>query len=79
MLSERFSEQLQKEIDAGIIKPVDIRNLMVNVVGLCIFPVLAKPIVQGVIFDNDKKEYKQFLKQRKEHVTQFVIDAIKAK
>ncbi len=76
-LIDKFNIQLQEEVEQGIIKPIDARNLMVNIVGLCIFPIVAKPIVQGVIFGNDKKQYNDFLKQRKEHVIDFVISSIK--
>ena len=78
MLIHKFNAQLKRESERGIIKPIDAINLMVNVIAVCIFPILAKPIIMGVMFENNKKQYKEFLKQRKEHVTQFLIDAIKA-
>lgn len=69
----------EKEMDAGNIKRMDPRELMINVIGLSVFPFAAKPLMQIMFFDNDKKSYKEFLKQRKETVKKFVLDAILVK
>jgi len=66
----------EKEMDAGNIKRMDPRELMINVIGLSVFPFAAKPLMQIMFFNNDKKAYKEFLKQRKETVKQFVLDSI---
>lgn len=78
-LFEKFDNQLQDEVNKGIIRSVDSRNLMTNVIGLCIFPIVARPIIQGVMFNNDKKEYEAFLAQRKQFVVDFIINSIKVK
>jgi TetR/AcrR family transcriptional regulator len=77
-LLETIENQIQKEVDEGILKPISARNLMTNVVSLCIFPIVARPILQGILFDNNKKDYDAFLKQRKEFVKEYIINSIKA-
>jgi len=77
-LFEKFDAQLKIEAEKGIIKPIDARNLMTTVIGMCIFPIVARPIIQGIMFNNDKKEYDVFLSQRKKFVTEFIINSIKA-
>jgi TetR/AcrR family transcriptional regulator len=77
-LFENFDNQLKSEAEKGIIRPIDARNLMTTVIGMCIFPIVARPIIQGIMFNNDKKEYDVFLSQRKKFVTEFIINAIKA-
>ncbi|MGE0089224.1 MAG: TetR family transcriptional regulator [Bacteroidales bacterium] len=77
-LLENFNNQIQEEVKKGIIRPIDAKNLMVNVVGLCIFPFIARPIIQGLLFNNNKKAYDEFLTQRKQFVTEFIINSIKA-
>jgi AcrR family transcriptional regulator len=74
---ELFQKQIDSEVEKGIIKPIDVRNLMTNIIGLCIFPIVARPIIQGIMFNNDKKEYETFLHQRKDFVIDFVINSIK--
>jgi len=78
-LFEKFDNQLQDEVNKGIIRSVDSRNLMTNVIGLCIFPIVARPIIQGIMFNNNKEEYDVFLAQRKKFVTDFIINSIKIK
>ena len=75
---EKFEAQIQAEVKAGIIKPITLQNLMTNVIALCIFPVVARPILQGILFENDKKQYSEFLSQRKDFVKEFIINSIKA-
>lgn len=75
---ERLNEQIQIEVEKGIIKPIGVQNLMTSVVSLCLFPIVAKPVLKGILFNNEEKSYKAFLKQRKEFVKDFVINSIKA-
>ncbi len=75
---ENFDKQIKTEVEAGILKPVDARNLMVNIIGMCIFPIIGRPVIQGVLFENNKAKYNEFLKQRKEFVKEFIINSIKA-
>ncbi len=77
-LFKLFQSQVDSEVKEGIIKPIDVKNLMTNIIGLCIFPIVARPIIQGIMFDNNKKEYDTFLAQRKDFVTDFIINSIKA-
>lgn len=77
-LLERLELQIAGEVEKGIVKPISARNLMTNVVSLCIFPIVARPILQGVLFDNDKNEYEAFLKQRRVFVKEYIINSIKA-
>lgn len=72
----RFSDSINKEIKEGKIIQIEPEQLIVNIIALCIFPVVARPIVQGVIFDNDKARYKEFLESRKKEVARFVINSI---
>jgi AcrR family transcriptional regulator len=73
----RFSAVIQKEIDEGHIRPIQPEQLMVNMISLCVFPIVARPIIQGVIFENDKKRYNDFLESRKTEVSNFIIQSIK--
>ena len=67
---------LEKEMEAGNIQKMDPRELMINILGLSIFPFAAKPLMQIMFFENDKKAYREFLKQRKVTVKRFVLDSI---
>jgi TetR/AcrR family transcriptional regulator len=75
---ERFSKVIEEEIEKGTIKPIKPEQLVVNIIGLCIFPFVARPILQTVLFDNDKQKYKEFIESRKKEVSSFIINSIKA-
>jgi TetR/AcrR family transcriptional regulator len=72
-------EQIQQEIKKGNIINISPVQLIVNLLALCVFPIAARPLLQRVFFENNQKQYKQFLESRKKEVSQFVINSIKAK
>jgi TetR/AcrR family transcriptional regulator len=47
-----------------------------NMISLCIFPFLAKPMIQRLAGVDDKL-FKQLIEQRKSEVSRFIIDSIK--
>ena len=70
-------DSIQAEIDAGNIRPIDPKQLIANIIGLCIFPIVAKPILLVLLFNNNVEEYNNFLLARKKLVPQFIMDTIK--
>lgn len=76
---EKFAGTVRKEVEKGNIIPVEPEQLIVNIIALCVFPVVARPILQGVVFNEDKTRYNEFLESRKTEVAKFVINAISVK
>lgn len=72
-----FMTQVTREIEAGNIKNCDPRQLIVNLLSMCIFPFVAKPILKAVLFQNREEEYQKFIQDRKAEVTRFIIAAIR--
>jgi TetR/AcrR family transcriptional regulator len=72
-----FAAQIQKEIDAGVIRPVNPRHLIVNMLAMCVFPFVGRPIIKGILFQNDDVQYQVFLQERKTEITLFIINALK--
>lgn len=70
---------LKAAVDQGKISEIDPRQLMVNLLSLCIFPVAARPLIQYMFFDNDQAEFDRFLQERKKEVSKFIIHAINQK
>lgn len=65
-----------EEAKKGNIKPVDARELVINILSLTIFPLIAKPVITTVMKFEDN-EYSQVLEKRAESVTQFIMNSIK--
>ncbi|MBM3434974.1 MAG: TetR/AcrR family transcriptional regulator [Bacteroidetes bacterium] len=74
-----FVKQIEKEIEKGAIIPVDPYHLIVNMLAMCIFPFVAKPILMNVLFDQNPEKFSQFIQQRKKEVPEFIINAIRKK
>jgi AcrR family transcriptional regulator len=70
-----FFDQVKREVEAGNIRPIDGKQLLVNMLSLCIFPFLAKPMIQ-ILAGLSAAEFKAFIEARKTEVSKFVLDAI---
>ena len=74
---EMVFAQIRHEMEKGHIRPMDPRQLIVNMLALCIFPFAARPMIQGFIFNNDSAAFDLFLADRKKEVADFILNAIK--
>jgi AcrR family transcriptional regulator len=70
-------KKIQVEIDKGTIESCDPNQLILNILSLCIFPFVAKPIFVGLILDGDQLKFKQMIETRKKEVSIFIIKAIR--
>ena len=72
-----FEKLVEKEIKKGEIKNVDPKQLLVNILALCIFPYIGRPLLEVIIYDDNKNDYDNFLENRKKEVTELIINSIK--
>ena len=72
-----IKEQIDEAVINGEIKETNAKALIINVIALCAFPFIGKPLLKVIIFDDDDNAYDDFLKQRKKEVTKLIIDSIK--
>jgi TetR/AcrR family transcriptional regulator len=73
---KKFIDDIQSEGKKGIIKPINPLQLLLNIISLCVFPFVARPMFQ-LVTNIDKTMFDKILEQRKEEVSKFIIDAIK--
>ena len=74
---EVFENLVFKEIKNGRIKDVNPKNLLINILALCVFPYIGRPLTEVMIFNGDKNEYDNFLANRKKEITDLIINSIK--
>ena len=77
--TEPIFKAINVAMDRGEIIRMKPEHLVVNVVGLCVFPFAAKPVISFVAFDEDKAATQAFFEERKEEIKQFVFRAIQPK
>lgn len=73
-----LGEQLRKEAEAGVIRPLKVEDLMANLFSLCVFPFIAKNIFSSVL-EMSEEDYMVFLTARKKEIPTFIINSIKLK
>lgn len=70
-----LQKQIDREVSLGIIQPVKAEHLLVNIIAMCIFPFIARPIIQN-IFNMDETAYLKYLESRETEVISFVLKSI---
>lgn len=71
-----FSDQLEKEYEKGTIRQISALSLLLNIVSLCVFPAIIKPMAYQVN-DCDSSVFDLVIEDRKTEVADFIIKAIK--
>lgn len=73
---EVIKTQIAEEVEAGNIIPIKAEHLIANLISICIFPFIAKPVFMGLT-GMDQNAWHQFLEERKQIIPQTIITAIK--
>lgn len=74
-IPEAFVNQIQSEIDSGTMQKIDPREFIINTIGLCVFPLIARPMIE-TIFEMNDEQYQLFLEQRKKELPKFILNAV---
>lgn len=70
-----LQKQIDEESEQGLIRPQRAEHLIVNIIAMCIFPFVARPIVQNIFGMNDE-EYHIYLDSRQNEIIDFVLKSI---
>jgi AcrR family transcriptional regulator len=73
----RIELSLNEGIERGTIRPVKIRDLMMNIVSMNIATFVFLPVMEDVFPNMDKEEKQKYLKERRENNVQFVLDSLR--
>ncbi|MDD2307194.1 MAG: TetR/AcrR family transcriptional regulator [Prolixibacteraceae bacterium] len=73
-----FSDQLEKEYEKGTIQHISALSLLLNIISLCVFPAIVKPMVCGAI-NCDTALFDLLIEDRKTEVADLIIKAIQIK
>jgi len=67
-----MSGQFQQEIKAGKYKPATIALVLMNLLGLTVFPAIASPIIQNM-GDTNPEEYERLIRSRQPQIAEWVL------
>lgn len=68
--------QIEKEIADGIIKPINPKQLLMNMISMTVFPFAAQMMVKGMLQISDT-EFNQMMEERKTSIAEQIINSIK--
>ena len=71
----KFLAQIEKEVKKGTIKRISPMHLLMNLLGMTIFPFVAKPMILRNMRLDDL-QFRAAMEQRKKEIPKFIIDAI---
>ena len=67
---------MSKKLEEQGIKNMDPRHLIANLIGMVIFPFVARPMFQKIGFNDDPEAYDRFLEERKKEIPRFIRMAL---
>ncbi len=71
-----LNQFLKDEIEKGTIRNINTEQLLMSIISLCIYPIIAKPIFEFAL-DTDDAAYKKLMDERKQVLTDMIINYIK--
>ena len=72
----KFLAQVQQEIEAGNIRPVQPIQLFINILSMCIFPFMAQPMLEQVT-GIGRKQFDAIMEERTRLVPELIIASIR--
>ncbi len=75
-MMKTYRAQVKEAVDKKLIRPIEGGQLLINIMSLCVYPFVAKPMIKAVQ-DLDDDQFEKMIKKRKQEVPEFIIDAIK--
>ena len=71
-----FSKQIEEEIEKGILKPIHPKQLLLDIFSMTVFPFVGQVLVKGIL-NISEEEFDILMEERKKHIAQQIINAIK--
>ena len=75
-LFEAFNVQVRKEVKKGSIRNIEGFQLLINIMSLCIYPFIARPMIQ-LLNQLSDVEFDKMMDKRKVEIEQFVLMGLK--
>jgi len=75
---QKVLELFLDKVQSSNLSKLDPRHIVVSLLGMLIFPFVARPLLQMVYFNDDQEVYNKFLNERKEVVKNMILKFIEA-
>lgn len=72
----RLDAQIKERVEAGTMRPIAAEQFLVNLLGLAVFPFIARPLLNRVI-GMDDAAFEQLLDERRRDLPDFILNALR--
>lgn len=72
---EKFALQIKKEVQDGNIIPISPQQFLINIVSMCMMPMIARTMVMTV-FQFNEDQYEQFMDEREELIPDMIFKGV---
>ncbi|MBL7850463.1 MAG: TetR/AcrR family transcriptional regulator [Cyclobacteriaceae bacterium] len=76
MMMKAFRHAVKEAVDKKVVRPIDAGQLLINVMSLCVYPFIAKPMIKAVQ-ELDDKQFEKMILKRKQEIVEFVMSSLK--
>ena len=74
--STKLIHQIENEIKLGILKPINPKQLLIDIFSMTVFPFAAQALLKGMI-QVSNEEFMQLMEERKKYIYEQIITSIK--
>lgn len=74
---DKLLMQIELEKKAGTLRNFPIEHFVVDLIGMCVFPFLSKPLLNEYLFNNRDDVFQEFIQERKKIISGMIINFIK--
>jgi AcrR family transcriptional regulator len=75
-IRKKFKEMITIEVKNNQIREISFEDLIMNIMSLCVYPIIAAPVFQHVLQKSDS-DYRAFIEKRKSTIADMVLNDIK--
>ena len=72
----KLIHQIENEIKSGILKPINPKQLLIDIFSMTVFPFAAQALLKGMI-QVSNEEFMQLMEERKKYIYEQIITSIK--
>jgi AcrR family transcriptional regulator len=73
---QKLSQQIESCVEEGTMMPIPPEQFLVNLLSLCVFPFIARPMLHAVLGFDDEA-FAGFIEYRKDHLPTFFLNALR--
>lgn len=73
---QKLSQQIESCVEEGTMMPIPPEQFLVNLLSLCVFPFIARPMLHAVL-GLDDEAFARFIEDRKDHLPTFFLNALR--